>query len=57
MQIANVKCEREYYRYTHTHTHRSADIQEITRTYYEELYGQRFNNLQEVDKILKKYEL
>ena len=43
MQIANVKCEREYYRYAHTH--RSADIQEITRTYYEELYGQRFNNL------------
>lgn len=42
---------------TDTHTHRCADIQEITRTYYEELYGQRFNNLQEMDKTLKKYKL
>lgn len=42
---------------TDTHTHRSADIQKITRTYYEELYGQRFNNLQEMDKTLNKYKL
>ena len=32
-------------------------IQRIVRNYYEELYARKFENLDEMDKFLKKYNL
>ena len=35
----------------------STEIQKIIREYYEELYGNTLNNLEEMDKFLEKYNL
>ena len=36
---------------------RTTKIQSIVRNYYEELYARKFENLDEMDKFLEKYNL
>ena len=35
----------------------TTEIQRIVRNYYEELYARKFENLDEMDKFLEKYNL
>ena len=35
----------------------TTEIQRIVRNYYEELYAKKFENLDEMDKFLQKYNL
>ena len=35
----------------------NAEIQRITRDYYEQLYGNKIDNLEEMDKFLEKFNL
>ena len=35
----------------------NADIQRITGDYYEQLYGNKMDNLEEMDRSLEKYNL
>ena len=35
----------------------NAEIQRIIRDYYEQLYGNKMDNLEEMDKFLEKYNL
>ena len=35
----------------------TTEIQRIVRNYYEELYGRKFENLDEMEKFLEKYNL
>ena len=38
-------------------TRDSAEIQRITREYYEQLYGNKMDNLEEMDRFLEKFNL
>ena len=35
----------------------NAEIQRITRDYYEQLYGNKIDNLEEMDRFLEKFHL
>ena len=49
-EISNVRNEREV-------TTETTEIQRITRDYYKQLYTNKMNNLEELDKYLEMYTL